>query len=99
MFDGHEILSGAPSIELLLDALDGREKAIMERASQVGMVRQSLVREMAHDVYVRRRDDRKSMTPALRLARIEVLLDESIVELAIIKRDVRLMIEQAGETG
>lgn len=98
MFYDHEILSGAPSIELLLDALDGREKAIMEHVSQVGIVQQSLVREMAHDVYVRRRDDRKSMTPALRLARIEILLDESIVELAIIKRDVRMMIEQAKET-
>jgi hypothetical protein len=53
------------------------------------------VREVAHDVYCRRRDDRKSMTSVTRLARIEVLLDEAIVELAIIKRDVKVAIEQA----
>jgi hypothetical protein len=65
---------------------------------QARMVQQSLVREVAHDVYAKRRDERRSLSSKLRLARIEVLLDEAIVELAIIKRDVKAAIEQA-ETG
>lgn len=94
MFDPPETLSGADSFELLLVALEGREAAVMAHTSQVGMVQQSLVRELAHDVYVKRRDERRSASPDLRLARIEGLLDETICELAVIRRDVRAMIEQ-----
>jgi hypothetical protein len=62
---------------------------------QAQMVQQSLVREVARDVYAKRRDERRALSSRLRLARIEVLLDEAIVELAIIKRDVKAAIEQA----
>lgn len=67
----------------------------MGHTPQAQMVQQSLVREVAHDVYAKRRDERRSLSSKLRLARIEVLLDEAIVELAIIKRDVKAAIEQA----
>lgn len=79
--------------------MNGREDLIVARTNQVELVQQSLVKEMARDVYAERRMERRSLTQAIRLARIEVLLDEAIVELTIIRRDIRLMFKEAKETG
>lgn len=58
---------------------------------QSRLVQQSLVREMTHDTYAKRRASRRSMSTDIRLSMIEVLIDEAIVELALIKREIRLM--------
>lgn len=64
------------------------------QTAQARLVQQSLVYELARDTYDRRRDERRSLTPELKLARMAVMIDETMAELALVRRDIATMIDE-----
>jgi cytidylate kinase len=88
-----DLIARASSVSSLLYAMMAGRRRLMQTA-QARLVQQSLVHELARDTYARRRDERRSLTPELKLARMAVMIDETMAELAVVRRDIATMIDE-----